>query len=290
MTCLDSKELADRLIATAQAAGRAELAIYNQDFEVIEKSDGSPVTAADQAAEVIILKDLEELAPDIPVVAEEAASAGEIPDIGERFFLVDPLDGTKEFVRRNGEFTINIGLIEKGKPVFGLVYAPAIEELFIALDRENALMTRLAPGAPTPSISDDCFMSLNTRVPPEDGLAVVASKSHMTDETRVFIDKLPVSGLRSAGSSLKFCLLAKAEADVYPRFGPTMEWDTAAGHAVLAAAGGLVAKENGEPLMYGKNSEGFRNSNFIAWGKPPADTSSVKWQATITTRTQTRRQ
>ena len=274
MTYLDSKELADRLIATAQAAGRAELAIYNQDFEVIEKSDGSPVTAADQAAEEIILKDLEELAPDIPVVAEEAASAGEIPDIGERFFLVDPLDGTKEFVRKNGEFTINIGLIEKGKPVFGLVYAPAIEELFIALDRENALMTRLAPGAPTPSISDDCFMSLNTRVPPEDGMAVVASKSHMTDETRVFIDKLPVSGLRSAGSSLKFCLLAKAEADVYPRFGPTMEWDTAAGHAVLAAAGGLVTKENGEPLMYGKNSEGFRNSNFIAWGKPPADTSS----------------
>jgi len=158
--------------------------------------------------------------------------------------------------------------------VFGLVYAPAIEELFIALDRENALMTRLAPGAPTPSISDDCFISLNTRIPPEDGMAVVASKSHMTDETRVFIDKLPVSGLRSAGSSLKFCLLAKAEADVYPRFGPTMEWDTAAGHAVLAAAGGLVAKENGEPLMYGKNSEGFRNSNFIAWGKPPADTSS----------------
>lgn len=274
MTYLDSKELADRLIATAQAAGRAELAIYNQDFEVIEKSDGSPVTAADQAAEEIILKDLEELAPDIPVVAEEAASAGEIPDIGERFFLVDPLDGTKEFVRKNGEFTINIGLIEKGKPVFGLVYAPAIEELFIALDRENALMTRLAPGAPTPSISDDCFMSLNTRIPPEDGMAVVASKSHMTDETRVFIDKLPVSGLRSAGSSLKFCLLAKAEADVYPRFGPTMEWDTAAGHAVLAAAGGLVTKENGEPLMYGKNSEGFRNSNFIAWGKPPADTSS----------------
>lgn len=275
MTYLDSKELADRLIATAQAAGRAELAIYNQDFEVIEKSDGSPVTAADQAAEEIILKDLEELAPDIPVVAEEAASAGEIPDIGERFFLVDPLDGTKEFVRKNGEFTINIGLIEKGNPVFGLVYAPAIEELFIALDRENALMTRLAPGAPTPSISDDCFMSLNTRVPPEDGMAVVASKSHMTDETRVFIDKLPVSGLRSAGSSLKFCLLAKAEADVYPRFGPTMEWDTAAGHAVLAAAGGLVTKENGEPLMYGKNSEGFRNSNFIAWGKPPADTSSI---------------
>jgi 3'(2'),5'-bisphosphate nucleotidase len=258
-----------RLVGAAQEAGKAEMAIYRQDFAVTEKADGSPVTVADKAAEAIILEELRRLAPDIPVVAEEAASAGSIPETGDRFFLVDPLDGTKEFVRKGGDFTVNIALIEHGQPVFGLVYAPATEQLFVTLGRDVAVLAAMAVDGPRPDLAGGEGSRLRTRQPDSDGLAVVASKSHMNDETRRYIDGIKVKALRNAGSSLKFCLLAKAEADVYPRFGPTMEWDTAAGHAVLSAAGGTVTRVDGSPFRYGKRQDGYLNPYFIAWGQRP---------------------
>ncbi len=257
------KMLAEKLILTAQNAGRAEMEIYQQGFTVERKSDDSPVTQADRLAEAIILRDLSEIAPDIPVVAEEAASEGHIPQITDRFFLVDPLDGTKEFIKKSHEFTVNIALIEKGQPVFGLVYAPALKQLYITLANDQAAKAELDAFGPIRPMEELDLQPIRTRKPPQNGLTVVASKSHMTDETRAYIEQFKVAHLQSAGSSLKFCLLASGEADLYPRFGPTMEWDTAAGHAVLNAAGGEVVMENQAPLSYGKTKDGFLNPSFI---------------------------
>ncbi len=259
-------QLAKQLIATAQAAGRAEMEIYRQDFQVERKSDDSPVTAADRKAEAIILEQLARIAPDIPVVAEEAASAGYIPQTGERFFLVDPLDGTKEFIRKSDEFTVNIALIEHGRPAFGLVYAPAMGELYLTLGSDKAVMGRMIADGPRTCFEEIAFGKITGNKPAVDGLMVVASKSHMTDATKEYIGQFEVKELKNAGSSLKFCLLARGDADLYPRFGPTMEWDTAAGHAVLLSAGGRVVTEDGAPLLYGKTGEGYKNPCFIAWG------------------------
>ncbi len=257
-------QLAKQLIGTARAAGQAEMEIYRQDFQVERKADNSPVTEADKKAEAIILKQLARIAPDIPVVAEEAASAGDIPQTGARFFLVDPLDGTKEFIRKSGEFTVNIALIEHGRPVFGLVYAPAIGELYLNPGINAAVMGFMAADGPEMSFEEIAFRKITVRAADADGLRVVASKSHMTDETREYIGRFEVKEMKSAGSSLKFCLLARGDADLYPRFGPTMEWDTAAGHAVLSGAGGQVVTEDGTELAYGKAGRGYKNPNFIA--------------------------
>ncbi len=258
-------QLAKQLVNTARAAGRVEMEIYRQDFQVERKSDDSPVTEADRKAEAIILKKLALIAPDIPVVAEEAASEGNIPQTGERFFLVDPLDGTKEFIRKSDEFTVNIALIEHGRPVFGLVYAPVMGELYLTLGRDEAVMGRMSADGPEMCFEEIGFGKITGRAPAADGLRVVASKSHMTDATKEYIGQFAVKELKNAGSSLKFCLLARGDADLYPRFGPTMEWDTAAGHAVLLGAGGRVVIEDGTPLLYGKAGEGYKNPYFIAW-------------------------
>ena len=252
----DYQEWMPRLVALARKAGEAIMEIYATDFETETKADDSPVTAADLAAEAVIEAGLTELAPDIPLVAEEAASAGHLPDIsGGRFWLVDPLDGTREFVNRNGEFTVNIGLIMDGAPVLGVVHAPALDLTFTGLAGAGATVAR--DGGPSTAIS--------VRPVPAGGVTIVASRRHGDPEA---IDRLlrghPVADRKTAGSSLKFCLVAEGEADIYPRFGRTMEWDTAAGHAVLTAAGGQVTDENGAPLAYGK--PGVDNPQFIAWG------------------------
>jgi 3'(2'), 5'-bisphosphate nucleotidase len=250
------------LIYTAQRAGGAIMAVYATDFAVRDKIDASPVTVADEAAEKIILADLAALAPDIPVVAEESVSAGHVPVIAERFFLVDPLDGTREFVDRRDEFTVNIALIEHSQPVLGVVYAPARRELYwgdVAAGRAGHLGAD--PDGTMPSLG----APLQARVAPAGGLVAVASRSHRSPETDAFLANYPVAEFRSIGSSLKFCLVAAGDADLYPRLGPTMEWDTAAGHAVLVAAGGSVTTPEGVPLRYGK--PGFRNGDFIATGK-----------------------
>ena len=257
-----SSALLQSLIYTAQRAGGAIMAVYATDFSVRDKADASPVTAADEAAEKIILADLAKIAPGVPVVAEESVAAGRVPVIADRFFLVDPLDGTKEFVSHRDEFTVNVALIEAGEPVLGVVFAPARRELYWGDVRAGkAGHIDADPDGTMPSMGT----SIAARSPPSHGLTAVASRSHRTPETDAFLASYPVAEFRSIGSSLKFCLVAAGEADIYPRVGTTMEWDTAAGHAVLAAAGGGVTGLSGEPFRYGK--PGFKNGNFVARGR-----------------------
>lgn len=247
-------ELLDRLIAIAQRAGELIMEIYAGDFEVRGKDDASPVTAADERAEAYIVSALHAHWPEIPVIAEELVAAGRIPAIGRRFWLVDPLDGTKEFIGRNGEFTVNIALIEDGIPVAGVVLAPALGRLFAGATDVGAFAEDAGGRHP-----------IRCRTIPAEGLTVVASRSH-GDATalQAFLAGRLVATLKNAGSSLKLCLVAAGEADVYPRLGRTMEWDIAAGHAVVLAAGGTVTDLDGHALRYGK--PGFDNPHFAAWG------------------------
>ena len=252
----DSRDEVVRVLrAVALEAGAAIMEIYESDFDVRSKDDRSPVTDADERAENIIVPRLAELTPDIPIVAEESVSAGNIPDVsGGTFWLVDPLDGTREFISRNGEFTVNIGLIEKGHPTLGVVYVPAHHRMY----------TASGPGAAFVENDGGNPESIAARAPAADGLVAVASRSHRDAQTDEFLAKLNVKDFTAAGSSLKFCLVAAAMADIYPRFGRTMEWDTAAGHAVLVAAGGTVRTIEGDDLLYGK--DGFENPFFVARG------------------------
>jgi 3'(2'),5'-bisphosphate nucleotidase len=239
--------------------------VYAEEGEAQTKHDGSPVTEADHRAEKVICAALAELSPGVPVFAEEGCPQdATAPDDGT-FWLVDPLDGTKEFISRNGEFTVNIALIENGQPIVGCVYAPACEAIYIAGAR--AFRATLSPGAAMPSLTE--IEPIATRPYPSAGLSAVASRSHLDTKTEVFLKRLPIASHRNAGSSLKFCVIAQGEADVYPRLAPTMEWDTAAGQAVLLAAGGCVIGADGGPLRYGKASAGFRNDGFVAWGRAP---------------------
>ena len=254
-----------RLIA--ERAGKIILAYYveEENIEVREKDDASPVTDADEAAETFILGALNTLTPDIPVVAEEAMAAGEVPVIeGNRFWLVDPLDGTKEFISRNGEFTVNIALIEDGQPTAGVVHAPALAMTWAGVCGEDAEGNKTS-GRAVYAETDKPPMDIRAREIPEEGAVVVASRRHGEGaELDAFLAKYKVAEKVTAGSSLKFCLVATGRADLYPRFGRTMEWDTAAGHAVLLAAGGQVYTLDGEPLDYGK--PGFENPYFYAVG------------------------
>ena len=250
--------LLDAMIEAAGIAGDEVLRIRGAGYVVHSKADHSPVTAADQAAEAIILAHLARAAPGVPVVAEEQAAAGAAPEVAGRFFLVDPLDGTKEFVAGRDEFTVNIALIEDGVPVLGVVGAPALGRMFAGdVARRESFELRRVAASPEP-----VRWQLRVRATPAGGPVAVASRSHGSDATEAWLATAGISARVSIGSSLKFCLLAAGEADVYPRFGPTMEWDTAAGHAVVLAAGGVVYDTEGRPLRYGK--PGFRNPSFIA--------------------------
>lgn len=259
MSDLDRTGMREAFEEIARRAGAAIMEVYDAGPTVSFKSDSSPVTEADRRAETIILDALRVRWPEIPVVAEEEISAGHVPgDLGDRFFLVDPLDGTREFIDRRGDFTVNIALVEYGAPTVGVVYAPARGELYSggpdgAFQREgsgeaNAIVARAAPPA----------------------IVVVASRSHRTPETDVYLQGFEIADLVSIGSSLKFCLVASGKADLYPRLGRTMEWDTAAGDAVLRAAGGSTATLDGLKLRYGKrnqpNDVDFANPHFISRG------------------------
>jgi 3'(2'), 5'-bisphosphate nucleotidase len=249
------------LLSIAQLAARDIMAVYASDFAMTKKADLSPVTEADALAEKTILAGLAQHWPDVPVLAEEQTAAGVIPILGNRFFLVDPLDGTKEFLSRNGEFTVNIALVENGVPMRGVVYAPAIDRMFWG---DKSIGAATATVAPADSLMGKIWESIKVRKAPRDGLTVVASRSHGDDATEAFLAKHKIKKRVSAGSSLKFCMVAAGEADLYPRFGRTMEWDTGAGQAVLEAAGGRVCQEDGTPLTYGKAERGFDNPAFIA--------------------------
>lgn len=253
----DLTELARGIEAVSREAGAKIMEIYATDFETRLKTDDSPVTEADGAAEAIIVPELKRLAPEIPVVAEEEAAAGTAPSVSDGpFWLVDPLDGTKEFIKRNGEFTVNIALIDKRAPVLGCVFLPVLDRLYTGVVGQGA--TRSDAGGEGKTIQ--------VRPPADDGLIVVGSRSHGDPAAmEQFLKGRTVKENRGAGSSLKFCLVAEGEADLYPRLGRTMEWDVAAGHAVLSAAGGTVTLTDGTPFTYAKNAV-FENPHFVAWG------------------------
>ena len=244
-------------------AGEAIMDVREAGVKARKKADASPVTEADERAEAIILTALAELLPSTPVLAEEAASRGEHFEAEETFLLVDPLDGTKEFVNGRDDFTVNIALIEAGAPKLGCVYAPARRACFLGDVETGAWRATLSP---SDTVSAGAFTPISVRKPPAAGLTAMVSRSHLDPKTEAFLKTIPLNDDAAAGSSLKFCRVAEGAADVYPRFGPTMEWDTGAGQAVLAAAGGLVTTPEGAPFGYGKTAEGYRNGAFIAWG------------------------
>ena len=244
----------ESLAQIAHQAGEAILAEYAGDFAVRAKADASPVTLADERAEALIVAALRLLTPPWPIVAEEAAARGEAPATAERFWLVDPLDGTREFVSRNGEFTVNIALIAQGRPLLGVVLQPVTGRLFAGHVGRGAWV-----------VENGQRRAIRCRKLPEEGMILALSRSHGDEAlTTAWLAGRPVARRLAAGSSLKFGLIAAGEADFYPRFGRTMEWDTAAGHAVLAAAGGEVIDLAGQPLRYGK--PGFENPHFVARG------------------------
>lgn len=246
------------MIEAALAAGAEIARIYAEDFAVEAKADGTPVTIADRYAEAIILEALAKAFPGVPVVAEEEACAGRVPEVGDLFFLVDPLDGTRGFADRSGEFTVNIALVERGDPVAGVIQAPASGALYYGARGAGA---RRHAGTEE---------AISPRAPLRGRLTAIGSRNHRVTGEQERLTALGVTDYVPAGSSLKFCVLAEGGADVYPRWAPTMEWDTAAGHAILAAAGGRVMELDGEgreigPLRYGR--PGFANPQFIAWAR-----------------------
>ena len=255
---IDHGELVDALAEAAKEAGEAILTVVRRGFEVEAKRDSSPVTEADRAAELVILAALARLAPGVPVIAEEEVAAGRIPAHDDTYFLVDPLDGTKEFVRGGHDYTVNIGLIEHGVPTLGVVFGPATGVLHAGCVGDGAW-------------ADDGQgrRAIRTR-PRGDEVTAVASKSHLNQATIDYLEAaVGTCGYISIGSSLKFCIVAEGRADIYPRASPTSEWDTAAGHAILLAAGGVVDGPDGGPLRYGKRA--FLNRAFVAtsgWKAP----------------------
>ncbi|KZD12350.1 3'(2'),5'-bisphosphate nucleotidase CysQ [Oceanibaculum pacificum] len=259
MSGLDLPALLPTVKDIALEAGEVILGFYRDGFSVEGKADGSPVTAADRAADDLIVARLKALAPDIPVVSEESYAAGVRPDVtGGRFWLVDPLDGTKEFVNRNGEFTVNIGLIDRGVPVLGVILVPVTGVLYWGVMGQGA-----GQGAGCRDSAGE--RPIQARPAPADGLTVAASRSHRNPALEAYLKTVPMKDQKVAGSSLKFCLVAEGAADLYPRTGPTSEWDTAAGHAIVLAAGGRVDLMDGTPLPYGKPN--FLNPEFVVRGR-----------------------
>jgi 3'(2'), 5'-bisphosphate nucleotidase len=249
---LDESALLEAIAVAAREAGDAILSIVARGFDVEHKGDTSPVTEADRAAELIILAALAVAAPGVPVIAEEEVAAGRIPDHGDTYFLVDPLDGTREFVRGGDDYTVNIGLIVGGCPRLGVVYAPATKRMHGGIVGRGAWVEE--GGQRRPIVCRACG----------EAPVAVASKSHFSQPTADYLEAVGVGEHVSVGSSLKFCIVAEGQADIYPRLSPTSEWDTAAGHAVLLAAGGRVDGPDGAPLCYGKTA--FLNRGFVATG------------------------
>jgi 3'(2'), 5'-bisphosphate nucleotidase len=241
--------LIEPLIVIARDAGKIIMQHYEGEAKVEIKADESPVTSADLAANEHIMKELRALVPDMNIVSEEEKN--DSYGVNDTFFLVDPLDGTKSYIKRTGEFTVNIGLIENSVPVLGVVYIPALGAMYYG--SETGAFKQMDGETAKP-------ISVNEST--SEGLVVMASQSHLNEETQAYINNLNVKQFNSAGSSLKFCYVAEGAADIYPRFGPTMEWDTAAADAVLRAAGGSMTNPDGTPFTYGKAE--YRNGHFIA--------------------------
>ena len=255
------KNLSLELVNTAYKAGLVIMDIYKKDFNIDIKNDNSPVTIADQKAEELILSDLSNKFPNIPVISEEAYYNGIIPDFSNEFFLVDPLDGTKEFIKKNGEFTVNIGLIKNGYALMGVVYAPAKKYMYFCDENNNAFELKINNNF-SGSLKD--AKKINTNSSKEVALTAITSRSHNNSKTDDFLKNYNIKETLLFGSSYKFCLIASGKADIYPRLSPTCEWDIAAGHAILKAAGGNVYSLDGNELQYGFKKEKFINPPFLA--------------------------
>jgi 3'(2'), 5'-bisphosphate nucleotidase len=262
------KDFGLSLMAAAQRAGAAIMDIYSPGMNVRYKADRSPVTDADEASEAILLAALAELMPGVPVISEEQAAAGNLPDTGDTCLLVDPLDGTKEFLKLNGEFCISVGLASSGKASFGLLFAPAKAHCYVTLAPGKAYRCPLAPAHNPPLRQDFDFAPL-TGEATRSAFTAIVSRSHTKCGTVSFLETLGNPARMSLGSALKFGALAAGEADIYPRHGPTNEWDTAGGQAILEAAGGCVLTLDGQPLLYGKKDRRYKNPPFVAWRRPP---------------------
>jgi 3'(2'), 5'-bisphosphate nucleotidase len=258
---LSVNEMLPSVAALARRAGTAILEVYAQDFDVERKADNSPLTIADMRSHQIIMQGLQALTPDLPVLSEEASDIGfEMRRGWPRYWLVDPLDGTKEFVSRNGEFTVNIALIEEHAPILGVVFVPVTDTLYTGARRGGA-MRQVGAQPPLP---------IRVRIPTAIPLRIVGSRSHRDDTLDRFLPQLEPYELVGVGSSIKFCLVAEGSADLYPRFGPTSEWDTAAAQAIVEAAGGSVVKLDGSPLRYNTKPE-LLNPHFIVYGDSSRD-------------------
>lgn len=253
------------LTGLVSQAGEAILAIARKPLAVRQKADLSPVTAADEAAQAVILEGLAKLLPGLPVVSEELAGSQPAIGAGAPFILVDPLDGTREFIARRDEYTVNLALIEAGEPALGFVFLPARALLYRGRVGHFAERFSLEPGMPPEAARNAAPIRVR---PAPSRLIAAVSRSHLDPATEAFLSRLPVAERVASGSSLKFGLLAEGAADVYPRLAPTHEWDIAAGHALLAAAGGTVIRPDGAPLIYGHADTGFLVPAFVAWGDP----------------------
>jgi 3'(2'), 5'-bisphosphate nucleotidase len=260
--------LLDRLTTIVSAAAAAILEVRAGSLDTRTKADSSPVTAADHAAEAVILAGLAHELPGVPVVSEEAAGQAPPAHLPDTFILVDPLDGTREFIAGRDEFTVNVAIVRGGRPVLGIVAAPALAMLWRGAEAMPAERLRLSPGAPASAAQERT--AVRCRALRTGGLVAAVSRSHLDAQTEAFLARLRHVDEIVSGSALKFCRVAEGMADLYPRLAPTCEWDVAAGHAVVAAAGGMITTPEGAPLPYGRIAEQFRIPAFIAWGDPSA--------------------
>lgn len=267
MTFTSHSQLADALMGPLAEAARTILAARDKGLVVERKSDGSQVTEADRQAEEILAGSLKTICPGIPIIAEESAAAGSVPAIGQTFFLLDPLDGTRDYCAGNDDFTINIGLVDNGRPVFGLILAPARHELFVTPVEGEAIFAAFDAAAAPKRLADLGAQVLHVRSGKAGDLSALVSRREAGADFDDRLAQLGVTSRTAASSAVKFGLLARGDADIYPRFGPTCEWDTAAGHAIVEAAGGTVTALDGTPLLYGKTSSGFLNAPFVARGR-----------------------
>ena len=265
-TVFNLRAAAQVLTDAAAKAGAAIMAHYGAEDGVEYKDDNSPVTQADKDANDILEAALRDFAPSIPVVSEETATDRKAP-LGRTFFLVDPLDGTKEFIKKRSDFTVNVGLIDSGFPCFGLVYAPARDLLAVTIADGVAIEATMPPSANGADLNALEHKRLHARAANPDAITALVSLSHLDGKTEEFLEGYSVTERSGAGSSVKFLEIARGHADLYPRLAPTMEWDTAAGQAVLEAAGGHVVDPRGARFAYGKTDAGLKNTNFIAWGR-----------------------
>ncbi len=271
----DYRWLAKGLLHAVKRAARLQLRYRALGIEVDQKSDDSPVTAADRASEEIILDALGQIAATIPVIAEEEVSAGRVPSFADTFFLVDALDGTKNFIKGRSDFTINVALVAGGVPRFGLILAPQQGLLCLTLGERDAFMGRLEIGSTGLETTDDGAADLDrlglqrirTREPDPCRLTVAVTNANSTGRLAQKLAKLPISESIETGSSIKFCRVADGSADFYPRLGSISEWDIAAGHAIVRAAGGDVTRWDGTALTYGQRDSAFRTPPFVAWGR-----------------------